>query len=195
MPACYYRNPRDDNVSDDHHWSISMMRNALFAGYYRDLPGFPRYSVLGSDDSGVFNLQIIDASLEDEAVYECQVGPNGTNKPIRANAKLNVLRKLLEHHFRRQEKAVTYVFSCSATDEGRAGGVRGRGGAGGSRGGGGGAGLQGAQRQAQARHHLVPRRRRIRFRWAYPSYICFVVIFSSLLGASPSSSTSSIFSY
>ena len=120
MPACYYRNPRDDDVSDDddhHHWTISMMSNALFAGYYRDLPGFPRYSVLGSDDSGVFNLQIIDASLEDEAVYECQVGPNGTNKPIRANAKLNVLCKLLEHHFRRQEKAVTYV-SCSAANEG-----------------------------------------------------------------------------
>ena len=70
---------------------------ALLPGYYRDLPGFPRYSVLGSDESGVFNLQIVDATLEDEATYECQVGPNGTNKPIRANAKLNVLRKLLAH--------------------------------------------------------------------------------------------------
>ena len=42
-------------------------------------------------------MQIVDATLEDEATYECQVGPNGTNKPIRANAKLNVLRKLLAH--------------------------------------------------------------------------------------------------
>jgi len=70
---------------------VQWTKDGLTLGYYRDLPGFPRYSVLGSDDSGVFNLQIIDASLEDEAVYECQVGPNGTNKPIRANAKLNVL--------------------------------------------------------------------------------------------------------
>ena len=75
--------------------SLFHLKNSLFAGYYRDLPGFPRYSVLGSDESGVFNLQITAASLEDEAVYECQVGPNGTNKPIRANAKLNVLCKLL----------------------------------------------------------------------------------------------------
>ena len=49
--------------------------------------------MLGSDESGVFNLQINNASLADEAVYECQVGPNGTNKPIRASAKLNVLCK------------------------------------------------------------------------------------------------------
>ena len=63
------------------------------AGYRRELPGFSRYSVLGSDESGVFNLQITNSTLEDEAVYECQVGPSGTNKPIRANAKLNVLCK------------------------------------------------------------------------------------------------------
>ena len=49
--------------------------------------------MLGTDESGVFNLQITNASLADEAVYECQVGPNGTNKPIRASAKLNVLCK------------------------------------------------------------------------------------------------------
>merc|ERR1719150_3532153 len=70
---------------------VQWTKDGLTLGYYRDLPGFPRYSVLGSDESGVFNLQIVDATLEDEATYECQVGPNGTNKPIRANAKLNVL--------------------------------------------------------------------------------------------------------
>ena len=42
-------------------------------GYFRSLPGFGRYAVLGSDESGVFNLQISNASLGDEAVYECQV--------------------------------------------------------------------------------------------------------------------------
>ena len=69
--------------------------NSNITGYYRELPGFGRYEVLGSDKSGVFNLQINNASLADEAVYECQVGPNGTNKPIRASAKLNVLREYL----------------------------------------------------------------------------------------------------
>ena len=43
----------------------------------------------------MFNLQINNATLQDEAVYECQVGPNGTNKPIRASAKLNVLCKFI----------------------------------------------------------------------------------------------------
>ena len=69
--------------------------NSNITGYYRELPGFGRYAVLGSDKSGVFNLQINNASLSDEAVYECQVGPNGTNKPIRASAKLNVLCEYL----------------------------------------------------------------------------------------------------
>ena len=76
------------------HNVITLADELIFLGYYRELPGFSRYSVLGSDESGVFNLQIINATLEDESVYECQVGPNGTNKPIRANAKLNVLCKL-----------------------------------------------------------------------------------------------------
>ena len=47
--------------------------NSLYPGYFRSLPGFGRYAVLGSDESGVFNLQISNASLADEAVYECQV--------------------------------------------------------------------------------------------------------------------------
>ena len=45
----------------------------MYPGYFRSLPGFGRYAVLGSDESGVFNLQISNASLGDEAVYECQV--------------------------------------------------------------------------------------------------------------------------
>ena len=73
--------------------SLSELLSPLITGYYRELPGFGRYAVLGTDESGVFNLQITNASLADEAVYECQVGPNGTNKPIRASAKLNVLCK------------------------------------------------------------------------------------------------------
>ena len=74
-------------------YSWQSLTTNLFAGYFRELPGFGRYAVLGTDESGVFNLQITNATLNDEAVYECQVGPNGTNKPIRASAKLNVLCK------------------------------------------------------------------------------------------------------
>ena len=34
-----------------------------------------------------------NATLDDDAVYECQVGPAPSNKPIRASARLNVMRK------------------------------------------------------------------------------------------------------
>lgn len=72
------------------------------------MPGFERYSVLGNDSQGTFNLQVIvetvfsllqcgaqvgRARLEDEAKYECQVGPGGGNPPIRANAFLTVNRQ------------------------------------------------------------------------------------------------------
>ena len=50
----------------------------MYPGYFRSLPGFGRYAVLGSDESGVFNLQISNASLGDEAVYECQVSDDMT---------------------------------------------------------------------------------------------------------------------
>ena len=68
-----------------------------FAGYDRKLPGFPRYTVLGSDESGEYSLKVSNATLEDDAVYECQVGPATNNRPIRASARLNVMRKYFEY--------------------------------------------------------------------------------------------------
>ena len=65
----------------------------LLAGYDRSLPGFPRYTVLGHDTTGVFSLKITNATLTDDATYECQVGPAPGNKPIRASARIGVLRK------------------------------------------------------------------------------------------------------
>lgn len=55
------------------------------------IPGFPRYSVLGDRAQGVYNLKITNASLEDDAEYQCQVGPAKLNSAIRANAKLTVI--------------------------------------------------------------------------------------------------------
>ena len=130
--------------------------NSNITGYYRELPGFGRYAVLGSDKSGVFNLQINNASLSDEAVYECQVGPNGTNKPIRASAKLNVLREYLRPA-QSCLRAGSNTCHCSAAHQGRAGRPQDWLRAGGEGGGGGGAQLHHPQRQAQARHHLVSR--------------------------------------
>ena len=63
------------------------------AGYSRSIPGNPRYKVLGTNEDGEFSLQINDVSLEDDADYECQVGPANFNRPIRHRAHLHVLRK------------------------------------------------------------------------------------------------------
>ena len=67
----------------------------FISGYDRSIPGIPRYSVLGSDNSGQFGLQISNVSLSDDADYECQVGPASYNKPIRASAHLHVLCEYL----------------------------------------------------------------------------------------------------
>ena len=60
-------------------------------GFSAVIPGFPRYSVLGDRTQGVYNLKISNASLEDDAEYQCQVGPAKLNSAIRANAKLTVI--------------------------------------------------------------------------------------------------------
>lgn len=65
------------------------------SGFSAVLPGFPRYSVVGDARTGVFNLRILNATLDDDAEYQCQVGPIGAHKAIRANAKLSVICKLL----------------------------------------------------------------------------------------------------
>lgn len=64
-------------------------------GFSAVIPGFPRYSVLGDRSQGVYNLRISNASLEDDAEYQCQVGPAKFNSAIRANAKLTVICKYL----------------------------------------------------------------------------------------------------
>jgi hypothetical protein len=60
-------------------------------GFSAVIPGFPRYSVVGDSRTGVYNLKILNASLDDDAEYQCQVGPARFNKAIRANAQLSVI--------------------------------------------------------------------------------------------------------
>lgn len=57
------------------------------------IPGFPRYSVIGDRRHGIYNLRVSNASLEDDAEYQCQVGPARIHKAIRANARLTVICK------------------------------------------------------------------------------------------------------
>ncbi|XP_074028127.1 irregular chiasm C-roughest protein isoform X2 [Leptinotarsa decemlineata] len=62
-------------------------------GTHRNLSGFERYSMIGSDEEGDFSLEIYPVMLDDDARYECQVSPGALGQPgIRSHfAKLTVL--------------------------------------------------------------------------------------------------------
>uniref|UniRef100_A0A182LX93 Ig-like domain-containing protein n=1 Tax=Anopheles culicifacies TaxID=139723 RepID=A0A182LX93_9DIPT len=62
-------------------------------GTHRNLSGFERYTMVGSDEEGDFSLDISPVMLDDDARYQCQVGPGRGGTPgIRSRfAKLTVL--------------------------------------------------------------------------------------------------------
>ena len=71
------------------------VRLSLFfvTGFERTIPSFPRYTIMGSEEQGEHNIRIENATLDDDAEYQCQVGPRGLSKLIRADAQLTVLSK------------------------------------------------------------------------------------------------------
>ncbi|VEN63224.1 unnamed protein product [Callosobruchus maculatus] len=70
---------------------VQWTKDGFALGFSSVIPGFPRYSVIGDRRHGVYNLRISNASLEDDAEYQCQVGPARMHKAIRANGKLSVI--------------------------------------------------------------------------------------------------------
>ncbi|CAB0007579.1 unnamed protein product [Nesidiocoris tenuis] len=61
-------------------------------GELRHLPGFDRYKMIGSDDEGDYSLEIYPVILDDDAKYQCQVGPgqNGEDAVRSRDARLHV---------------------------------------------------------------------------------------------------------
>ncbi|XP_023299078.2 nephrin isoform X1 [Lucilia cuprina] len=70
---------------------VQWTKDGFALGFSAVIHGFPRYSVLVDAVNGIYNLQIKNASLEDDAEYQCQVGPAAGNPAIRANAKLSIV--------------------------------------------------------------------------------------------------------
>lgn len=70
---------------------VQWTKDGFALGFSAVIPGYPRYSVLVDTKQGAYNLQIKNASLEDDAEYQCQVGPAAGNPAIRANAKLSIV--------------------------------------------------------------------------------------------------------
>ena len=77
------------------HQKLSAVMSTFFPsfilGYSRAIPGNPRYTTIGNEENGEYNLQITNVTLEDDGNYECQVGPASYNRPIRKAAHLHVL--------------------------------------------------------------------------------------------------------
>ncbi|KAL0859870.1 hypothetical protein ABMA27_010207 [Loxostege sticticalis] len=75
-------------------------------GLHRELSGYDRYKMIGSDEEGDYSLDIRDVTLEDDAKYQCQVSSGSRGEPaIRSRyARLTVLvppepPKILEGNF------------------------------------------------------------------------------------------------
>ncbi|XP_022238988.1 irregular chiasm C-roughest protein-like isoform X2 [Limulus polyphemus] len=66
--------------------TLQWTRDGFGLGSERSLAGFPRYTMVGSDEEGDFSLQITNVSLEDDAVFQCQVGASDGVKGIRSRS-------------------------------------------------------------------------------------------------------------
>uniref|UniRef100_A0A182Y6U1 Ig-like domain-containing protein n=2 Tax=Cellia TaxID=44534 RepID=A0A182Y6U1_ANOST len=73
--------------------AVQWTKDGFALGFSHTIPGYPRYSVLADRNLGIYNLRISNASIEDDAEYQCQVGPAKFNSAIRANARLTVICK------------------------------------------------------------------------------------------------------
>ncbi|XP_049289037.1 nephrin-like isoform X2 [Anopheles funestus] len=71
--------------------SVQWTKDGFALGFTQSIPGYPRYSVLGDSAQGIYNLRIVNVTLEDDAEYQCQVGPYMHHTLIRAKAKLTVI--------------------------------------------------------------------------------------------------------
>uniref|UniRef100_T1IW82 Ig-like domain-containing protein n=1 Tax=Strigamia maritima TaxID=126957 RepID=T1IW82_STRMM len=71
---------------------IQWTRDSFGLGIEREMKGFPRYKMIGNDKQGNYSLKIADVNLEDDAVFQCQVGAADNIRGIRSrNSKLTVL--------------------------------------------------------------------------------------------------------
>ena len=52
---------------------LQWTKDGFGLGVQRELPGFPRYSMVGDQQAGDFSLEITALAPEDDAVFQCQV--------------------------------------------------------------------------------------------------------------------------
>ncbi|XP_037073289.1 irregular chiasm C-roughest protein-like [Pollicipes pollicipes] len=71
---------------------VQWTRDEFGLGVIRDLPSYPRYQMIGDDHEGIYSLEVQRATLEDDAVFQCQVGSAAGQQGIRSrDARLTIL--------------------------------------------------------------------------------------------------------
>lgn len=72
---------------------LQWTKDGFGLGTSRELPGYTRLSMKGGNNE-TWDLEILDVRLEDDGVYQCQVGATETLGPIRSeNAVVSVLKE------------------------------------------------------------------------------------------------------
>ncbi|CAL1264417.1 unnamed protein product [Larinioides sclopetarius] len=100
--------------------TLQWTRDGFGLGSDRELRGFPRYTMVGSDDEGDFSLQINSVSLEDDAMFQCQVGASDGVAGIRSrNAAFTVYvppepPKIVQGDFLRTTAGMTVELTCES---------------------------------------------------------------------------------
>ncbi|XP_071552748.1 irregular chiasm C-roughest protein-like isoform X2 [Panulirus ornatus] len=75
----------------DRRGTVQWTKDGFGLGTDQELQGFSRYSMEVDDDSGVYNLHIQPVLVEDDAIYQCQVGGAEGERHLKSvNAKLTV---------------------------------------------------------------------------------------------------------
>ena len=75
---------------------LQWTKDGFGLGTNRNLSGFPRYQMIGTDDEGDYSLQISSVALEDDAVFQCQVGAVEGVSGIRSHkAQFTVYGKII----------------------------------------------------------------------------------------------------
>ncbi|XP_028966925.1 nephrin [Galendromus occidentalis] len=75
------------NLGGQVQWS----KDGFVLGYEADIPGFPRYQMIVDEPRGIYNLKLNKVTLDDEAEYQCQVGPVPDHRAIWSAAYVTVL--------------------------------------------------------------------------------------------------------
>ncbi|XP_029674324.1 irregular chiasm C-roughest protein isoform X1 [Formica exsecta] len=77
----------------DQKGPIQWTKDDFGLGAVRNLTGYERYAMIGSDEEGDFSLHIYPVELEDDGTYQCQASPTNDGQPaLRSRfARLSVL--------------------------------------------------------------------------------------------------------